>query len=223
MWIFCAGMKQSGSTLQYQLASHLVERAGLGSRVGWSPEAEFPAVRRARAGSRERHVLKCHQCTPQIAAELIDGGARGFFTFRDLRDVIASQMLFLGVSFESLWSRGFLQECVEEDQAWGALPGIAMTEYETMIGDLTGNVRRLASHLEISVDDDAAAGIAREYTLEKQRVRIECAASWERVSHLDGELVFDPHTLLHRNHLNSGRAGAWAEILSDEQRRRVEG
>ena len=35
MIIFCAGMYRSGSTLQYQVASELVEKNKLGKRVEW--------------------------------------------------------------------------------------------------------------------------------------------------------------------------------------------
>lgn len=222
MWIFCAGMKRSGSTLQFQLASHLVEGAGLGSRVSWSPALEFPAARQAKAGSGEWRVFKCHECPPEIAAELLVGDARGLSTLRDLRDVIASQMLFLGTSFDRLWSDGFLEECVEDHAAWTALPRVAVMKYETMVADPAGHVQQVAAHLEIPVTDGEAAAIAAEFTVDKQRDRIVNAATWESVRTPDRELLFDPHTLLHRNHINSGRPGAWAQILSKEEQRRVE-
>jgi Sulfotransferase domain len=222
MWIFCAGMKRSASTLQYQLASHLVEEAGLGSRVPWSPAVEFGAIRRADAGSSEWRVFKCHECPPEIAAELLDGDARGLCTVRDLRDVIASQMLFRRTSFDRLWSAGFLQECVEQHAAWTALPRVAIIRYESMAADPAAHVQQVAAHLEIPVADGEAAAIAAEYSIEKQRARIANAPSWESVDAPDGELRFDRHTLLHRNHINSGRLGAWTEILGEEEQRRVE-
>ena len=76
MWIFCAGMARSASTLQYQIASHLVEGAGLGSRVPWTSADEFPSLRATPNGSREWRVFKCHECPPEIAMELREGDAR---------------------------------------------------------------------------------------------------------------------------------------------------
>jgi hypothetical protein len=224
MWIFCAGMKRAGSTLQYQLVSHLVEGAGRGSRMPWSPASEFPGVRRRHAGSHEWRVFKVHECSPEIAEEVRDRDARALSTVRDLRDVIASQMLMLGASFDQLWSAGFLEECVEHHTAWTALPGVAVTRYEVMIADPVGHTKQIAAQLDIALTGSQAAAISAEYSLEKQRARIANAdaASYRRVRALDKELSFDPHTLLHRNHINSGRAGVWAQILSEDERRRVE-
>ena len=44
MWVFCCGMQRSASTLQFQIAAELVERAGLGERVGWVRPEQFPRL-----------------------------------------------------------------------------------------------------------------------------------------------------------------------------------
>jgi Sulfotransferase domain len=222
MWIFCAGMARSASTLQYQIASHLVEGAGLGSRVPWTSADEFPSLRAAANGSREWRVFKCHECPPEIAKELREGDARALCTYRDLRDVIASQMLFLGTSFDRVWSAGFLQDCVERHFAWTATPRVAMTRYESIVADPAAHVRQIAAHLDIPVTDGEAAVLAAEYSIERQRKRIAGGAATETVDSADGALRFHPHTLLHHNHINSGRPGAWKEILTSEEQRRVE-
>jgi Sulfotransferase domain len=224
MWIFCAGMKRSGSTLQYQIASHLVEGVGRGFRLPWSPSHEFPEVRERHADSHAWLLFKSHECTPEMAAEFLDHDARGLYTFRDLRDVIASQMVFLGTSFERLWSTGFLNECVEQHAAWTTQPRMFVTRYEATIDDPLGHVQQIAEHLEIRVKKSQVAEIAADYSFENQQARIANTqhTSWRHVPAVDKELRFDPRTLLHHNHLGSGRPGAWAEILSADERLRVE-
>src|SRR5438132_1477367 len=104
MWIFCGGMKRSASTLQYQLASALVEQAGTGTRSTWVPSSEFPCLRERYADLGSWKVFKSHDCTPEIAREMTDHGSLGLYIYRDLRDVIASQMQMSRVSFDRLWS-----------------------------------------------------------------------------------------------------------------------
>ena len=45
MWIICAGAKRSGSTLQYNLISNLVEKSGLGKRIPHFKTQEFSRVK----------------------------------------------------------------------------------------------------------------------------------------------------------------------------------
>src|SRR5262245_39428525 len=103
-------MPRSGSTLQFQLTAHLVEGAGLGTRVEWGPSGEFPRVRDARAGQPGWKVFKTHACTPDVRAELDAGRARGVYVYRDVRDVVVSRMRKRDQTAERLWRDGAVDQ-----------------------------------------------------------------------------------------------------------------
>jgi hypothetical protein len=218
MWIFCCGMQRSGSTLQFQITARLVEEAGLGQRVEWVKPDRFPQLRQKYAEYPGWKVSKSHICTDDMAAEFHRHNAMGVYVFRDPRDVFVSTMRKYAASFDVLWGSGFLEECLYHFHRWTSLPRVLVQSYEQMISDLPGEVERIAAHLEIPVDRQNCEQIAAEYTIERQRERIEEA---KRTGNLQQESArgprFDPYTNLHTDHIQSGEIGGWKGILSAQQ------
>lgn len=214
MWVFCGGMKRSGSTLQFQLAAHLVEMAGLGQRVGWT--AEFAEAKQLYGAQPGWKVYKNHNHSPDIAAEFAAGRAKGVYVYRDLRDVFVSFMHKQEAPFERLWQRDILREVVQNHALWTEQAGVLVSRYETMMDDVAGEVARIADHLGIALADGQAQAIADEYSIDRQKARI---GSVTDVQALDGRTVFDKHSLLHGNHISEGegQAGQWRTVLTADQ------
>ena len=219
-WIFCGGMPRSGSTLQLQLTSHLVEAAGLGSQVEWVPPEEWSRLRDRYASDGRWHVFKTHRLTPEIATELASGGAVALHVYRDIRDVIASRMRLRGQDFRSV-ARS-IRPLVEMSDRWLAVPGVLVTRYETLVADPATEVERIAAHLGLTVDRQEAEMIASQYSLEQQRQRIDEAVGSGRVVPAPHGSLFDPVTNLHVEHIGSGRPSAWHQVLSPAETSVVE-
>jgi hypothetical protein len=215
MWIFCGGMPRSGSTLQFQLTAHLVEHAGLGSRVEWVRPEEFPRLRDTGASARGWKVFKTHTCTPEIRAEFEAGNAKGVYVFRDVRDVLASRMRKAGVAFDRLWEDGFLDRVLTGFDRWTSIEAVLVSRYEEMVADLPGEVGRIAAHLGIAVVRDDCERVASEYTLARQRERIRQAEATGRLQRLQGlSILYDPVSNLHVDHIRSGRSGEWRTVFA---------
>ncbi len=214
MWIVCCGMKRSGSTLQYQLAAHLVEGAGLGARVGWTEK--FADAVALTAGTRAWKVYKNHNYSEEIAAQFRAGQAKGIYVYRDVRDVFVSFMHKQDAPFERLWQRDILHELVENDAKWTALPDMLVSRYEEMSQDIAAEVGRIAAHLGIPVSHDEAGAIAGEYNVELQKARTD---QFKDPKSLSSKITFDPHSLLHDNHISKtqGQVGQWRDYLSQAQ------
>ena len=215
MWIFCGGMPRSGSTLQFQLTAHLVEHAGLGSRVEWVRPNEFPSLRDKHAAARGWKVFKTHACTPEIRAELEAGNAKGVYVFRDIRDVLVSRMKKAGVAFDHLWEGRFLDRALTGFDAWTSIEAVLVSRYEEMVADVPGEVGRIAAHLGIAVARDECERMASEYTLARQRERIRKAKATGRLQRVPGRGVsYDPVSNLHVDHIRSGRSGEWRTVFA---------
>jgi hypothetical protein len=214
MWIFCCGMKRSGSTLQYQLVAHLVEDAKCGVRVGWSEY--FTDVYNQHYTDTRWKVYKNHNFSPEIAAEFDKGNAKGLYIYRDLRDVFVSFMHKQDVPFERLWKRDILKDLIEHYDQWVQLPNMLISRYETVMQDVSGEVKRIADHLELPLTLEKAQEIANQYSVEKQLDRIKNAADEQRVN---DKAVFDKHSLLHENHIseNQGQVGQWQTLLIPDE------
>ncbi len=222
MWIFCCGMQRSGSTLQFQITSRLVEDAGLGKRVEWTKPDRFNKLRKKYAAEEGWKVFKNHNCTEKMEREFHRQNAIGVYTYRDLRDVYVSTMRKNDVTFEQLWKAKFLEQCLRQYQQWTSLPRVLTSKYETMLVDLPGEVARIAAHLGLRVDAAKCRQIAEEHDLERQKERIEEAKKSGRLKHGYANAYFDPDTNLHTNHIHSGEVGGWKRVLSDDQVSKIE-
>ncbi len=220
MWVVCGGMKRSGSTLQYQLAARLVERLGAGRRYPKQDLAseEIPENEPAGGGWT---VFKTHICSERVASILREGRAKGLYVYRDLRDVVVSLMAMKGHAFEKTMSRRDLPKAVDQFGRWTSCPGLLVSRYEEMIVDPAREVARIGGHLGLEVPPSLAMEIAADYTVERQKARIADAKAGGQMSEVDGRLILAEERL-HANHIFTGGAGGWRQVLSPEQVAKVE-
>ena len=220
MWVFCGGMRRAGSTLQFQIVAHIVEMAQLGVRVPFVPPKEFPRLQVKHAKQTRYKVFKTHCCSDAVASELEEGNALGFYSYRDIRDVIVSSAYKSGTTVDCLLERPLVDELIEQHRLWTGQPRVLVCRYEDMMVDLPTEVARIANHLEVNLSTGESEQIAGLYGLEKQKVRISALVEQlEQEGRQDG---FDQTSLLHANHIRSGRVGQWRQELSSKQLSEIE-
>lgn len=220
MWVFCGGMFRSGSTLQYQIASHLVEWSGRGRRVSWHSPDAFEEVRRASGRDGAIMVFKAHGLTSAMREEVEKAGGRVITAHRDIRDVVVSAMRKNGWSFRRIWRDDRLRYWTVRFDEWATLPGSLVSRYDAVTADVPGEVRRIAAHLQIPVTDGDVATIADAYSLERQRQRAEAVRHQRAI--VGPAIKFDPDSLLHHNHIASGGSGDYRSVLRPSQIRAIE-
>lgn len=222
MWVFCCGMQRSGSTLQFQIAAHLVEMANKGERQEWvGPEELVSLLQKYQNESRVK-VIKTHVYTDHIEHEFRQPTTKGVYCYRDIRDVVVSFMHKENKGFNETWVKRRVENNLQWYENWNKLPNMLVSRYEDMTQNLAREVQRIAQHLDISIVPEQAEEIAALYTIEKQREVISKAVQESRLEDAPGGVKFDPHTLLHTNHIHSGAIGGWKSILTAEQAAFVE-
>jgi hypothetical protein len=217
MWVFCGGMHRSGSTLQFQIAATLVEDAGIGKRIEWAKPDLFPHVRDKTADLSGLKVFKSHNCTEEIIAEFEKQNAVGVYIFRDIREVTASYMRKHSARFEAILKAGLIERSLENYHRWTALNGVLISKYEEVVLDLHNEVKRIASHIGVSLPDEHYHRISEDLALDNQIQRIKRFSRTTAKEARAGKSIFDPRTLLHLNHITSGTNGNWQNALSQEQ------
>lgn len=214
MLVISCGMMRSGSTLQYQVAVELLQREGRGEGIG---EVRNTTCQDLEAQTHGRtHVVKVHkrQLLAGVSAAIADGYATGLYVSRDIRDVAVSLMHMRQISFEQLMFRnGEVEQALRDYEAWTALPGMLISQYEVMMADLAHEVQRIAHHLNIEITPEMATDIAAKYDLKQQQKRIQ---AWKSDPNYDAS-QHDPNTLLHHNHIRSGEAEQWRTVLTPIQ------
>ena len=222
MWVFCGGMFRSGSTVRYQIASHLVESAGHGHRVPFVGDGGFESYRRSLACSRQGAVLvfKSHGVCEPILAEVRMRRAAVITSHRDIRDVVVSAMRKNGWSFRTIWRRGRLRYWTTRFDEWAAVPGALVSRYDRIVSDLAAEVRRIADHLGLCIGHDESVAMADLYSIARQRERTERVQG--AGSDSGSTLKYDPHSLLHHNHIASGATGDYRTVLRPAEIRAIE-
>lgn len=215
MLIICCGMMRSGSTLQYQLTVAILEKTGKGTGFGEVRYGDCQQLLKKQL-SGQMNAVKVHQFRHLKGVEtaIKQGKAKGIYSYRDIRDVTTSLMKMRKTSFEKLiFETGEINECIRDFYAWTKLDNLLISRYEIMVSDLTQEVLRIAEHLDIKLSQKEAQTIADEYSIERQKNRIE---SWKKNQNSENKF-YDPKSLLHANHINSGKTNQWQKELKPIQ------
>lgn len=224
MWIFCCGMPRSGSTLQFQITARLVEDSGLGKRVEWCRPADFPRLRNKYSNYKKMKVFKSHVATDDIIQEFDRQNAMGVYIYRDIRDVVVSHMRKYSTGFQDLLKIKFIDKWIGNYYKWVNLEQVLVSKYEEVFSDLGTEVKRISNHLGLSLSQPRCLEIAAEFALNKQLDRIEKFKTTLPPRELnENGVTFDPHSLLHTDHIHSGEIGAWKKYLTGKEVREIEG
>jgi len=210
MIVFCGGMMRAGSTLQYQIASWVIETAGIGARHGWASPDHLAGTIAELEKKPTWHTLKTHLYTGAVAQALEAERAVALYVHRDLRDVLASSMLKHNLPFTNVWASDTLPEAVRNGHLWEKAPGVHATRYEALMDCPEMEVRAIADKLNVRLGAEAIAGILRACSLENNLAR---------VSALPGGQQYDPGHLMHHRHIGAyrGEVGEYKRILKPEE------
>lgn len=220
MWVFCGGMFRSGSTVQYQIASHIVERLGIGQRVGRFAPDDFDQARDAYRHHGGLLVFKSHGVSRAIREELVANGGHVITVHRDIRDVAASAIRKNAWSFGHIWRKGLLDRWTRRFEEWATLPGALVSRYDSMTSALAEESIRIGRHVGAEIGPDLAHDISREYSLDRQRERTSEVAA--RIGRQELSTKYDEFSQLHYNHIASGEIGIFRQVLRPEEVRAVE-
>lgn len=222
MWIFCCGNQRSGSTLQYQITSEIIESLGIGRRRGQINNESFGDLMMTENKNNEYLVVKTHDFIIQGAELIKKGEAKAIYAYRDLRDVMISLMSTLGRSFYSLLRDGYADFFLKVDYEWSRVPGMHISKYEEIIKDRKREVLRIADYLGLKITDSVAREIADKYSIEEQKKRIE-GIDYKTIYREAGRNnAPDPYSMLKLDHIHSPVPGQWRMRLSKMQLGMVE-
>ncbi|MCA9296949.1 MAG: sulfotransferase domain-containing protein [Phycisphaerales bacterium] len=217
MFIFCYGMMRSGSTLQYQLVSSLVERANRGHRLPWHEPEDFPKLAAQHADDDAWLVFKAHWCSDAIRGSFSSAGSIGFGIHRDLRDVMISHAEKYDKPLTPEHCRRFVQQCMDSFGGWNDLPRTMIVRYDELINETTSVIQAMAKHLGLPCSEATAQELADLHTPDAQRARIRRAADSGTLQDAwPGGPKMLSDELLHADHLADGHIGKWKERLTPE-------
>jgi len=122
-------------------------------------------------------------------------------------------------TFRHIWRIGRLQHWTSRFEEWARVPGAMVSRYDRLSADLPDETTRIAGMLDIPLGPGDAARIAADYAADRQRERT-VAVREERLR--SDAVKYDPHSLLHHNHIASGAVGGYRAVLRPAEIRAIE-
>lgn len=218
MLVLCTGMPRSASTWSFNICRRLVSELNPGDSV-YSSYHENLAETLASLGDRYRHlVLKCHNLDETGRKLCASGEALAVYTYRDPFDAVYSSMVMFQQSFEvALESIRSALRLLEFHRRTGK--GLII-DYDWICQSPIEAIRAVAAFLGLNASDELVRRLATGTSLEA------VAAMAAQVSEGRGAVrtprsIYDPETLVHRDHIRNGSSGRGRALLSEEQQRRV--
>lgn len=213
MIVLCCGMPRSGSTLQYQITAAVVERSGVGERIGWTGEVPHAVVSRCERDDSRWFVLKEPLYSPHWGQLVSSGKAKGVYIFRDVRDVVVSHMMKEKKSFyEDVVEHRLVEKTLATHYKWVATRHLLVSRYEAVVKHVAQEVVRIADYLGVGLSEEDVARIANDLSLDGQLRRTTAMSR-----NMPAARLHDAHTLLHANHIRSGATGQWLYELQPFQ------
>ena len=165
MIIFCAGLRSSGSTLQYQIVRHLIEHNNLGIGFVLNKGTSIEKYK----NTSQMIAVKTHKMTQPDYIKNSD--AKICMTVRDLRDQLCSLMQRQNYSFRGAFHR--MLSYKDEQSQWLQFEDrIYTARYCDFVNDLKTEVLKLANHIEVPTDDTTTYKIAQLYSLPQNKKRL---------------------------------------------------
>jgi Sulfotransferase domain len=205
-------MMRPGSTLQYNIASELIERIGVGRREAW---VDDHSVYFAACNNQKGLVaFKSHILTAEIRSLIGEGRAKVLTCFRDVRDVVASWQAKAGQKQSIGEALSLTGNAIAQFSEWEMIdPAIRLlSRYEDFAFDIGGEARRVADFLGLEMDNSIALSLSSALSVVSLQQRL--ASLPEDGLTRRGGFAWDSKTLVHTNHLNGGIAGRAKEELS---------
>ncbi|MAM27946.1 MAG: hypothetical protein CMC13_02895 [Flavobacteriaceae bacterium] len=209
MWIICAGSKRSGSTLQYNIVSRIVELKGLGRRLPHAKPEDFPSVIEKQKDNNGIKVFKSHTLTKEIEELIKRSEARIVYCYRDVRDVVVSLIKrnWLNKDLKSI--SGFTESYLSDYNMWATYhKKMYISKYEDFYNDIKSEVSRIAVYLNIDLVPEEINQISAELSFENLQTEAD-----KNFIEKD-KYTFDRNTLLHKNHIQGRIHNQYIENLS---------
>jgi hypothetical protein len=219
--IICNGVIRSGSTWSFNVGRLLGEL--LARRRGHDFQSVYleaqgldqfllnKALLQSGVG-----VIKGHAVGPVALDWIRTGKAKAICTYRDPRDCVASDLRFWGKGFEASLERVALS--FRMLPIYNDFGRTLFVRYEEMMLDRLWQIRRIAAYVEVALDPKEAEWIDSTTNMQSsKKIADELPNRREGFDTVTDERRRDRMTLLHANHIGSGRVGRWRQDLTAGQ------
>ena len=194
-YVVCCAPRRSGSSLMRNLIGDIIKTSGLDTN---------------------HQVFKAHHPTARAYVAAKDLPCKYVYVARDLRDVMVSDVTLHGLpnTFPRIASMSVLPTSLRSYRYWNSKSPLYKTTYDSLIGDLRGEVENVARFLGAELTDVQMDAIADRHSEHKVRSKV---ASHYAKKPMSQATDIDTEVGLRKGHFQGGETGKWMDALSPMQ------
>lgn len=158
-------------------------------------------------------LIKTHNFSHIISQRIEKGKSLGFFTYRDIRDVIVSHIQKGWISdYNQFFESGKYNYYLYNSILYSETNNILCIEYEDLFYKKKKSIKSVAKKLGYNLSDSEVSSIIENTSIKNIKNQI----SKLQYDSLKNNLV-NSETNLHSNHVNDPTSGKWRDYFNDEE------
>lgn len=204
--IVICGMPRSGSTLLFNLIKQITLIYSQKVNTYFNYDSEY---RNLLTAETSIYVKKNHRFSPLLSKRIEKKLTIGFFTHRDLRDVVVSLIQKGRITDFYEWlNRRKLRKIVNDSMLYAHTKNIILISYDDLLNNKRKIISKISAELNIQLSDEEIENLIKSSDIEKIKKQIADRRTLD---------VIDISTQLHSNHIKDGIVGKWKEKLNEDQ------
>lgn len=210
--IINCGAPRSGSTLMNIILKNILEKKIIKENVFCGNESEY--INKLLNGDPNR-LIKTHVYSYLIAKRIEKYKSIGFFTHRDIRDVIASQVQKGWIKdAESFIKTKKIKFYIYDAILYASTRNMHIITYDQLMNDIGGVINRVSGILNVKLTDDEISEIKSKISIKSINKRIK-----EDKLYDNGVKRYNVNSGLHENHIQNPESGKWKIIFNARESR----
>ena len=203
--IVVCGIPRSGSTLLFNILREMI-RIDLDKLDGYfETDKEYEQLLKSE---KSYYIKKTHNLSWILLNRIKRKESTGFFTHRDIRDIVVSMMQKGWIKDFNKFIRFQLTVIINIALIYASVKNMHIYSYDELINNKMKVIKDLQTILNINLDKDSIFEIIKRTSIEETKKAIE---------RLPKNQEYDPTSHLHKAHIKNGKIGKWNEELTDSQ------
>jgi hypothetical protein len=205
--IVVCGVQRSGSTLLFNLINEILAENKYKEDTFFEKEILY---KKLLERERSELVKKNHTYLPLVARRVKKGTSVGFFTHRDIRDILASSIQKGWVNNIEEWvDSQRIKYMINNSLLYAKTPNMHIYSYSDLMNKREQTIRSISETLGIELNEESVQKIKQNTSIQKVKKELQQIPQ-------DVKLFYDNQ--LHKNHIADGSSGKWRKFFSEEEK-----
>ena len=205
--IVVCGVQRSGSTLLFNIINEILIESNRETDTFFEKEIFY---KRLLENEMSPQVRKNHTYLPLVAKRIKKGITIGFFTHRDIRDILVSSIQKGWIENIQEWVDSLrIKYMINNSLLYAKTPKMNIYSYHDLMHNRPQVIVSVAKVLGVELNEESIEKITQKTSIAKVKEELQKIPE-------DVKLHYDNQ--LHKNHIADGNSGKWENFFSEKEK-----